>query len=402
MLCIVTPTNRLRSLLAGGSYLKILLTTDAYFPMINGVSLSTRNLYEELTKMGHQVRIMTLSQSLKDIKEEDIYYLKSFKTSIYPGARIKVPFLNGMVKDIINWKPEIIHSQTEFSTMVTAKIIRKELCIPQVHTYHTLYEDYLHYILGGKIIKKSTACKITKALLNTFDGVIAPTEKVKEVLKNYEVEVPLYVVPTGIKIDKFNEPLTYKTKEEVYKRYNLHDSDIIIGYVGRIAKEKNLQEIIEFSKSLQNPSIKLMVVGGGPYLQEIKRLCLEYSSNVIFTGMIPQNEIHNYYKLCKVFLTASTSETQGLTYIEALASGCPVVCREDKAASSIIKDNVNGYMYNNEDEFIRCIEKIIYHEDTYNRLSRNAVLSSKDFSSYKFALNILKIYEEIIIKNKAA
>lgn len=382
--------------------MKILLTTDAYFPMINGVTLSTRNLYEELTNMGHQVRIMTLSQNYRGSHSEDIYYLKSFKARIYPGARVKIPFYNKMVNEIINWGPDIIHSQTEFSTMVTAKIIRKKLLIPQIHTYHTMYEDYLDYFLKGKVLRKGTASKLTRLLLNTFDGVVAPTEKVKEVLESYEVTTPLYVVPTGIKLDKFKAPLSHKFKKEIYNKYIINESDIIVGYVGRIAKEKNLQEIIRYIEKLHDDRVKLMVVGGGPYLHELINISKEYSNKVIFTDMISPDEIHNYYKLCKVFLTASTSETQGLTYIEALASGCPVVCREDKAASYIIKNGENGYMYRDESEFIRYVEGIISNFDEHARLSKNAVLSSEAYSAYNFALNISKIYEEAIRKRKAA
>lgn len=382
--------------------MKILLTTDTYFPMINGVALSTNNLYKELKDMGHDVRIMTLSPDGKEKFSNDVYYLKSFKTSVYPGARVKVPFAGESLVDILNWSPDIIHSQTEFSTMATAKIIKSKLNIPQVHTYHTMYEDYLDYFLGGKIIRKNTAAKLTKLLLNTFDGVVAPTKKVKEALMSYGVNSPIHVVPTGIDLNKFSRELPVNFKNNFYKKYNVNESDIILGYVGRIAKGKNIEEIIKFVEGINDSRVKLMVVGGGPYLTELKKLSSSFENKIIFTGMADPKEIQNYYKLCNLFVTASKSETQGLTYIEALSSGCPIICREDKAVSGLIKNGINGYMYNNEHEFMEYLEQILQDKALYKKMCKNAVLSSEPYSTKYFAYSILNIYESILNIAKAA
>lgn len=381
--------------------MKILLTTDTYFPMINGVALSTNNLYKELKNMGHDVRIMTLSPDGKEKFCDDIYYLKSFKAGVYPGARIKVPFAGESLVNILNWSPDIIHSQTEFSTMATAKIIKSKLAIPQIHTYHTMYEDYLDYFLGGKIIRKNTASSLTRLLLNSFQGVIAPTEKVKETLLSYGVNCPLSIIPTGIDLNKFKEELPKNFKDNFYKKYNITDSDVILGYVGRIGKEKNIEEIINYIDEIKNPRVKLMIVGGGPHLEELKNIA-SHNKNVIFTGMIDPKNIQNYYKLCHIFVTASKSETQGLTYIEALSSGCPIICRKDKAVSGLIKNGINGYMYNNGQEFKEQLQGILNNKALYNSMSSYAVLSSEPYSTKNFALNVLKIYENILNLSKAA
>ncbi len=120
--------------------MKILLTTDTYYPVINGVVTSTYNLYMELKKNNHDVKILTLSHNGKEKIVDDIYYLKSFGFGIYPDVRVKMPFRKKMINELIAWNPDVIHSQTEFSTLFTAKYIANKTKSPQLHTYHTLYE----------------------------------------------------------------------------------------------------------------------------------------------------------------------------------------------------------------------------------------------------------------------
>lgn len=379
--------------------MKILLTTDTYFPMINGVSLSTKNLFNKLRELGHDVRIMTLSENGEEKYEDGIYYLRSFGLKIYPGARVKTPFLGNMVDHILKWSPDIIHSQTEFSTMVTAKLIRRKLNVPHIHTYHTMYDDYLGYFPGGKIIGKKTSGSITRILLNTFNGVIAPTKKVKDVLKTYGVTTPIYVIPTGIELDKFKKDVSDDFKNNFYKKYGISDSDIIVGYLGRVAQEKNIDEIIDFVKSIDDKRIKLVIAGDGPYLKDLKNKSSDFSEKVIFTGMVKPCDVYKYYKMFNIFVTASKSETQGLTYVEALASGCPVICRYDKAVVGLIKNGVNGFMYKNKDEFLDKFKKIAYNKNLQEKMSCGAVISTKPYSVDTFASNVLDVYEKMLIPN---
>ena len=379
--------------------MKILLTTDTYFPMINGVSLSTKNLFNKLRELGHDVRIMTLSENGEEKYEDGIYYLRSFGLKIYPGARVKTPFLGNMVDHILKWSPDIIHSQTEFSTMVTAKLMRRKLNVPHIHTYHTMYEDYLGYFPGGKIIGKKTSGNITKILLNTFSGVIAPTKKVKDVLKTYGVTTPIYVIPTGIELDKFKKDIPDDFRNKFYRKYGISDSDIIVGYLGRVAEEKNIDEIIDFVKSIDDKRTKLVIAGDGPYLEDLKNKSSDFSEKIIFTGMVRPCDVYKYYKLFNIFVTASKSETQGLTYIEALASGCPVICRYDKAVVGLIKNGVNGFMYKNKDEFLDKFKKIAYNKNLQEKMSRGAVISTEPYSIDIFASNVLDVYEKMLIPN---
>lgn len=126
--------------------MKVLITTDWYKPAINGVVTSVCNLREELQQRGHEVKILTLSRTARSYEEEGVIYMGSVNAGyIYPGARLRVSPGRELYRGIIEWNPDIVHSQCEFSTFFMAKKIAEECKIPLVHTYHTVYEDYTHY-----------------------------------------------------------------------------------------------------------------------------------------------------------------------------------------------------------------------------------------------------------------
>lgn len=171
--------------------MKILITADVFAPTVNGVVTSVLNLYTQLKNNGHDVRILTLSNYKYSYKEDHVYYIKSFGIKIYYNARATINFRDKYVNEILDWAPDIIHSQCEFFTFVFAKKISKELNIPIVHTYHTLYEYYTHYFTRYRRFGMKFVSFATKMLLNNVNTIIAPTQKVKDVLKNYGVKIGL-------------------------------------------------------------------------------------------------------------------------------------------------------------------------------------------------------------------
>lgn len=380
--------------------MKILLTTDTYYPYISGVVISTHNLYKELKGMGHDVRILTLSEDGKEKIDGDIYKLKSFDLKIYPGIRFKKPFNTEIGESIISWKPDIIHSQTEFSTMINAKYIASKFKIPHVHTYHTMYEDYLDYILSGKIITPKTMARLTKLLLNTFERVIAPTVKVEKALHGYGVKSPMSIIPTGIDLSRFQKSITEEEKIQLRSKYGIGPNDPVLVFLGRVAYEKNIDEIMEMFSRLEGEinNLKLLIVGKGPYLNNLKALAKSNNleDKVIFTGMVNPEEVYKYYKISDAFVTASTSETQGLTYIEALSSGLPVICRYDTCIEDVVETGINGFVYENEEEFRTAVKALFSSEEYRHTIAQKAELAADKFSSRTFATKVEELYRTVL------
>ena len=139
--------------------MKILLTTDWYKPIINGVVTSVINLKSELEERGHEVRVLTLSRNYESYKEDGVYYMKSLNLEkIYPNARAVLPHTEKLVRELIWWKPDVVHSQCEFMTFSYAVKISRKCNCPLLHTYHTIYEDYIHYLREGFPSIKQEKC----------------------------------------------------------------------------------------------------------------------------------------------------------------------------------------------------------------------------------------------------
>ena len=140
--------------------MKILITTDLFTTATNGVVTSVRNLWEELKDRGHDVRILTLSGDMDSYKDGDVYYVKSISIgTIYPDVRMPISYHNELLRELVEWKPDVIHSQCEFFTFHFAKRIAKHSGAPIIHTYHTLYEQYITYVLPSEKTVSSAASR---------------------------------------------------------------------------------------------------------------------------------------------------------------------------------------------------------------------------------------------------
>lgn len=411
--------------------MKVLLTTDWYTSSVNGVVTSVCNLANGLKDLGCEVKILTLSDNLKSYKEGDVYYMASIPAgAIYPGARATMPLKSSpLVSELIEWEPDIIHSNCEFSTFMLAFRIKKELGVPLVHTYHTIYEDYTHYLapakkiskaierragdltvirlskkIGEKITKKvgtKVAKQISVSVSERTDATIAPTEKTKSVLESYGITVPIPVIPTGIDLSAYDKSLSDEEKAELRKGLGIPEDHAILACIGRLAEEKNVQELICMMPKLSGHKVTLMIVGGGPYKKNLEALAEKLElKNVVFTGMVPPDDVWKYYHLGDLFVSASTSETQGLTYIEALSSKLPLLCKKDDALTDVIIEGCNGWQYRNQEDFINALEVYLSSRSLKHFIPINAGISSEKFSVPNFAESVLKTYEQLIAEYK--
>ena len=385
--------------------MRILITTDLYEPTVNGVVTSVLNLKRELTRMGHQVRVLTVSQSIYSTEDTETTRLGSLPlTFIYPGARLRIIPSKKEYEDIVAWKPDIIHSQCEFNTFLTARHLANDLGIPLVHTYHTVYEDYTHYFPTRRRLAKKVVKYISKFVTGKCDCVIAPTEKVKKLLSHYRIPTPIVVTPTGIDITEFQKELPQEKRNRLREKYQIAPQQKIAVYVGRLAKEKSMLTLLKCFKKANLDGWTLLIVGDGPSKRQTEEEAqsMGLSQTVRFTGMVPPDEVADYYKLGDIFVSASTSESQGLTYIESLSAGTPILCRRDECLTGIIREGYNGWMYNGVSDFSRYLTRYAQDEHLQKRMKNNALSSSEDFSSKVFAERVLKIYEDQILAAKEA
>ncbi len=383
--------------------MKILITTDVFAPAVNGVVTSVLNLCTQLKNRGNDVRILTLSNNKYSYKEKNVYYIKSFGINIYYNTRATVHFHDKYIKEILDWEPDIIHSQSEFFTFIFAKNIAKKLNIPIVHTYHTMYEYYTHYFTRHKKFGKKVVSMASKIVLSNVNIVIAPTQKVNDVLTNYGIKNKIVTVPTGIELGKFERKDTDNEIEKLRETLGIENDTKVLVTIGRLGKEKNIDELLKNMKGLiqTNEKIILLIVGDGPYRHELELKVNEMNlkNNVIFTGMINPENIYKYYKIGDIFVSASESETQGLTYLEALASGLPAVCKKDECLNNVIIDNYNGFLYENSNEYIEKLKLILADPKLYTVMSNNACSIAEKYSTENFCKQIENVYLNEVLQD---
>lgn len=390
--------------------MRVGIFTESYPPLVNGVSTSILMLEHALTKLGHEVFIITVSDNKKDyVLENNGHILRlpsvnlancyDYKmTSVYPIKAVN------MIKKM---NLDVIHSNVEFTVGIFARVVSEQLSIPLVHTYHTNWEDYTHYITKNKKILDDICKKLLKYLVVFFEDktvteLIVPSNKIYNLFKDkYKFTKNIHIIQTGIETSKFyKENFNQKDINSLKKKLGIKKKDFVVMTVSRLAKEKSVDRIINNHKELvkKYSNMNLLIVGDGPDIDKLKdeAKSLGVSDSVIFTGKVPLSDIPIYYQLGNVFVTASKSETQGLTVVEAISSSLPVVAvKDDSFVNSVIED-FNGFVFTDDEKYINSISKLYDDKELYNRLSNQSRLLSEDFSSEYFALKVLKVYETAI------
>lgn len=391
--------------------MRIGIFTESYPPFVNGVSTSILMLQEALEKKGHTVFIITVNKEKLKYEYEDnnkVLRLPSLSlhcydyrfTSVYP---IKA------IKKIKEMNLDIIHTHVELTVGMFARIVSTQLGIPLVHTYHTMWEDYTHYITHGNKYLDKPSKELVKYLSifwgdKTATELIVPTKKIYDLFKDkYKVTKNIHIIPTGIDTERFyNEAFDKKEILDLKKQLNIKKNDFVIITVSRLAKEKSVDRLIENHKKIieSHPNIKLLIVGDGPDISILKELVkkLNLEKNVIFTGKVPLDKVQYYYQVANLFVTASITETQGLTVVEAMASSLPIVAVNDESFTLSVINDLNGYLFNTDKEYIEDILKIYNDKKLYEKFSKQSRIQSESQSSKYFADRVLDVYT-IAIKN---
>lgn len=377
------------------------LFTDTYFPQLSGVATSIQTLKNALEKNGHSVFIFTTTDPHlgKGTIEPNVFRVSSVPFVSFTDRRIAFRGLFQATKIAKEVKLDIVHTQTEFSMGMIGKYVAHSLGIPAIHTYHTMYEDYLHYVLNGHLLKPYHVKQFTKAYLHNMDGVVAPSERVKETLTRYGVTIPMRIIPTGVDLTAINE----NPRRDVRKELGIDSNEKVILTLSRVAAEKKIDQILDVLPTVLEiePNVKFVIAGDGPDVQPLKdqvaRLSLE--DYVIFAGSVEHSDVGNYYRMADLFVSASDTETQGLTYIEALAAGTKCVVYSTDYTEHVFDNKELGSTFTTKNEMTN--EIIDYLKANQFTIPKN--LKEKkliDVSADTFAHKIEDFYQEAIQNKK--
>ncbi len=379
------------------------LFTDCYSPQVNGVVISVQILEQELRNLGHQVTVVTVKVPGYEDDQENILRIPSIPFMRWSEFRLGIPMYNETYRKIKKLGLDVIHTQTEFTVGHIGKHMATLMDIPIVHTYHTMYEDYTHYVVdrkyGKKVVKKIITTS-SKYYVKRYDSIIAPTSKTEKALRTYGVRNNINIVPTGIDIEKFEHHMDVDQQADLRKSYGIAEDDYLMLSLGRISKEKSIDAIVRQMPRILKfiPKAKLLVVGDGPFKQTLALMVEEMNltKSVLFAGQIPFEKVGGFYGTADLFVNASQSETQGLTIIEAMASSLPVVVYDDLNIEGVVMNGHTGRLFKKEDYLGNQIIGAYNNKSETIRMSENAYGIVQKLSKEKFAENVLRVYDKLL------
>jgi glycosyltransferase involved in cell wall biosynthesis len=285
--------------------------------------------------------------------------------------------------------------------------LAKKRGLPVVLTYHTRLERYTHYLpFPGTAIKNLAAHFLIKRFANHCNAIVTPTPSTEEYLRNLGVSALIETIPTGIEMEDYNG-WTPKEVRELRSRYAATDEPLLIS-VSRLAKEKNLDFLIDGlakAKAQIHIPFKCLLVGDGPEKTRLeeKVAALGLREQVVFTGNLPPRDVARCYLAADLFVFASTSETQGMVLIEAMAGGCPVVAVRASGVHDAVRDGYNGLMVaESTGSWAKAVATLLTDRRRLSVLSENSRAFAEAFSEEKIAARVSRLYRRVVVLAKSA
>ncbi len=379
--------------------LNVLMVSDVYFPRVNGVSTSIETLRQTLEEEGVHIRLVAPRYNGEPQDELDIVRIPGKPVLGSPEDRLpKWKLLAQAVKKEAG-KADVIHIQTPFAAHYAGVQAARALKRPVLATYHTLFEEYFqHYApLAPAPMLRGIARGVSKSQCNALDAVVAPSTVMRERLQEYGVTRPIHVVPTGIPLARFSGG----DRARFRQGHGIAEDRPVALYVGRVAHEKNLVFLLDaFARAVrQRSNLLLLVTGEGPALGDLRTKVAEQGleDNVRFLGYLDRrNELPDCYAAADAFVFASTTETQGLVLLEAMAQGLPVIGLAAMGAKDILSPNLGCMTPLAEvDSFADAIVRLMKDPDLRARLSREAREYAVTWSDRALAARMARLYREM-------
>ncbi len=382
-----------------GVFMKIGLFTDTFLPDTNGIVTVIRIMDRELTREGHEVHIFAPAYPGWQEKEPCVHRFSSLRFPFYPGMRVGVPY-NHRAFEVIP-SLNVIHSHTPGPLGLLAVQVSERYQTPHVHTYHTLYTEYRHYLPLPLRPSRQMVIRLSRTFCNSCDVIIAPSLQMKRELESYGIDRPMYPLTFGVGEEEFSREIEWDVRAEL----NLPTEDLLL-FAGRLGKEKNLAFLLRAFKrllSLRN-SVRLIIAGDGPQRQALQRYAtkLGIAPYVTFTGFLERRRLIDLYKQT-LFVFTSKTETQGMVLVEAMMAGSPVVAIGEMGVLDIIHHEETGILVEeNEGEFARACYRLLEDKTERERLGRAAQKWAHSQSARASTRKLLKIYLAATARKSAA
>lgn len=384
--------------------LRIGLFTDTYAPQVNGVSISLQLIFDGLQKRGHQVTVFAPRFPGYKDHEPGVVRLPSLKYLNDPPIYVAVLGTPRSTWSLSRKHFDVLHAHSPLTVGLLAYLTASTKSLPLIYTYHTSITDYTHYVkfIGGTSVIRHAARWFSAASTNMIgDQIVVPSPKIERLLLEQQVKKPIHVIPNGIDLSNFK---TSPKPGGLRKRLGIAPEDPVLMSVGRVAPEKRLDFLIDVFVKIadQFPRAHLVFGGDGSALNDLKHHAAQTSvkDRIHFLGMVPRENLPEVLHDSTVFLSASTTETQGIAMLEGVAAGLPVVAVRDDAFEGFFEDGGNGYIVPlDRDLFAQKLADLLRDPAAMQRFSKRSLELCDKFSIDTQVLSLEKLYMEAILQN---
>lgn len=368
----------------------IVFFTECYDPVINGVVTSIKTLRAALQERGHRVTVV--APSFPGYKDEDAGVLRapSLPSLVAKEYRVLLPHATRAIRKALRPPVDVVHTHHPFLMGRLARRLAGEVGAPLVFTHHTQYEPYAHYVPLPRHLVTSTIRRIVAAFCDTCDLVLTPGSAMKRKLEAQGVNAPVEVFPTWIELPP-------GWRDVPLAKLGLPPGARICLYAGRLAREKNIDFLLDAFSHISDPSVWLVLAGGGPdraYFERVQRA--KRLKNVRFLGMLRRSRVLELMRRSDLFVFSSLTETQGIAVLEAMYVGLPVIALEADGIEDMVSDGVEGYLCPPDPRlFAAKVLELLENDDRRRQMSQKAQARAREFSKEGLTEKLLRWYEAL-------
>lgn len=395
--------------------MKIAFGFDIFYPETNGVITATINLANNLIEMGHEVYFFVPADkgfNQKTIEKNiHIIRIKNIPAWIYKGLKI-FPIYGWYLQNYF-WKYrfDIVHNTSPWMMGQALNHAARRFHVPSIATHHTLIDNpiYIKYALKSEKLANAATDAIWTVVFKPFYRLTwmatAPNRHTCDQVKGKYPNLDVRYVSNGIDISRFAHEKDLCPVPSCIPKSFLGDRTLL--FIGRLGYEKAIDVTIEAFAIIRqkNPDAKLIVVGRGPAEEDLKGLVIRRNveDSVLFTGLIPNDELIGSRLLNKVaaFVTASLSENQAMTVIEALCAGAPVICADVDNMTELVSPEQGWYFKGGSiSDLAEKMDYVINHPEEARQKGLEAKKSRELFDGKAVAKEFEKLYMELLQRKK--
>jgi 1,2-diacylglycerol 3-alpha-glucosyltransferase len=379
--------------------------TDCYLPTKNGVSTAVFQAKQELERRGHNVVVLTVTSPSQFDRDSAIQRFPSLSFNHEIEVRLALVRQVAIARIVDRKKLDLIHTHTEFSLGWAGKRAAKRAGLPWVHTLHTLYPAYRHYLPMGSLMPAKAIYGLLARFLRGHDRVVCPSEKMQAYLRGLLPDSRAVLIGNGVSRERFAPVYAAEAERaRARARLGIGPAEQVILYVGRLAQEKRVLELLQALRHLLRGerSYRALFVGAGPARERLARAmrAAGLEGQLLLMGAVDWEWMPSVYALADAFVTASLSEVHPMMLIEALACELPIVARRDLGLAGLVRDGYNGFLVDADAEIALRLSDILSDDMTQREFADNARTLSARHTIEKHVDELEALYGQLIVRKR--